>query len=131
MGSKKSVTTLVLNDALSYIAGKEVTTADKIITYDCKPILFNLLLSKNLEEKKQMKKQLFVLAAVIVAACVALAASETPTPTAAPVTQPPADTATQPPADTTTQPPADTTTSTPTGPVLIPWWKRIFKSTKK
>jgi hypothetical protein len=70
-----------------------------------------------------MKKQLFVLAAVIVAACIALSASETPTPTAVPVTQPPAD--------TTTQPPADTTTSTPTGPVLIPWWKRIFKSTKK
>ncbi|MDP2930384.1 MAG: hypothetical protein Q8N56_02125, partial [bacterium] len=59
--------------------GKEVTAPDKITTYVCKPILFNLLLTKNFEEKKQMKKQLFVLVAVIVAASMALAASGTPT----------------------------------------------------
>jgi hypothetical protein len=35
MGSKKLVTTLVLNDALSYIAGKEVITPDKITIYVC------------------------------------------------------------------------------------------------
>ena len=82
-----------------------------------------------------MKKQLVVLAAVIVAAFMALAANGTPTP---PVTQTPADSVQSrgganqdSPADTATKTPADTTNSAPTGPVQIPRWKRIFKQTKK
>ena len=82
-----------------------------------------------------MKKHLLVLAAVIVSACMALAANGTPTP---PVTQTPADSVQSrgganqdTPADTATKTPAGTTNSAPTGPVLIPRRKRIFRQTKK
>ena len=82
-----------------------------------------------------MKKQLLVLVAVIVAACMALAANGTPTP---PVIQTSADSVQSrgganrdTPADTATKTPADTTNSAPTGPVLIPKQKRIFRQTKK
>ena len=82
-----------------------------------------------------MKKQLLVLASVIVAASMALAASGTPTP---PVPQAPADSVQSrgganqdTPADTATKTPADTKNSAPTGPVLIPRRKRIIKQTKK
>ena len=82
-----------------------------------------------------MKKQLLVLVAVIVAACMALAANGTPTP---PVIQTSADSVQSrgganqdTPADTATKTPADSTNSAPNGPVLIPRRKRIFRQTKK
>ena len=82
-----------------------------------------------------MKKQLLVLVAVIVAASMALAANGTPTP---PVTQTPADSVQSrgganqdTPADTATKTPADTANSAPTGPVLTPKRKPIFRQTKK
>ena len=82
-----------------------------------------------------MKKQLLVLVAVIVAACMALAANGTPTP---PVTQTPADSVQsrgganqEPPADAATKTPADSTNSAPTGPVQTPKRKRVFRQTKK
>jgi hypothetical protein len=82
-----------------------------------------------------MKKHLLVLAAVIVSACMALAANGTPTP---PVPQTPADSVQsrgganeEPPADAATKTPAEPTNSATTGPVLIPKRKRIFRQTKK
>jgi len=82
-----------------------------------------------------MKKHLVVLVAAIVAGSMALAANGTPTP---PVTQTPADSVQSrgganqdTPADTATKTPAEPTKSAPTGPVLIPKRKRIFRQTKK
>jgi peptide/nickel transport system substrate-binding protein len=69
---------------------KEVIARDKCINVFRQTILFNLLPTKNSEEKKIMKKQLYVLVAIIMAASMFLSACGAAATTAAPATAAPA-----------------------------------------